>query len=99
MIRVTIDLHVIEETEEAWWISTATAAEFNDVKKLPFIKDSAEAREELRNRGHVTRRLGRSVPVHESIQDYLIGYPCHVEQVVSWPLKIDMSKETPYVNT
>ena len=96
MIRCTIDLHVIEETDDAYWISTATACEYQDVTKLPYIDGAAEAREELRNRGHVTRRMDKSEtrPIREFIQEMVIGYQCSVEQVTQWPEKICLAKET-----
>lgn len=95
MIRCIIDLYVIEETEDAYWFSTATNCEFSDIKKLAYVSNSNEAREVLRERGHLVRRMGKDekAPVHEFVQERIIGHQCEVQQVTQWPLKIDITKE------
>lgn len=95
MIRVTIDLHLIGETEHSFWLSNVTPGQVHDwmnSKILPL--DFDEVRCKIREDGDFVMRIDKEENNIRHAIEERIGKPCDIVQVLNkWPQKIDFSIE------
>lgn len=95
MIRVTIDLHLIGETENSFWLSNVTPGQVHDWmndRKLPLNFD--EVRCKIREDGDFIMRIDKEEKNIRNAIAERIDKPCDIVQVLNkWPQKIDLSIE------
>ena len=98
MIRVTIDLNVVSESEDAYWLSDCPLSVYRQHLKTTG-GDHAATRVELRSREESHRldeyqfiRVPKDTSTAETVENR-IGFLCDVSQVVKWPHAIDLEAE------
>lgn len=95
MIRVTIDLHLIGETENSYWLSNVTPNEVRDWmndKILPLTFD--EVRCKIREDDDFIMRIDKEEKNIRHAIEERIGRPCDIVQVLNkWPHRVDLSLE------
>lgn len=87
MIRVTLDLFVVEETDEAVWISDCPPGLYRERKAM--YGNREDAMEDLREMfNHTFRRMEKGRNVREFVVEAFGCPSADVEQVRTWPSAI-----------
>lgn len=92
MIRVSFELCIVAQTEEAYWLATISQSAYRDILARSGGNES-EARQDIRDSGEKIFRIEKTEDIREALCNRF-GYPLHVEQVVNaWPRKINPALE------
>jgi hypothetical protein len=93
MIRVIINLHVVEESDDAYWLTDCSPNHY--LQQKIYFGNREDTMNDLCDRfGYVFRRVKKEEEVGWFIQDCMFTKNATIEQVSVWPTPIDLKLET-----